>query len=306
MHDLLSALAGRDHRAGRLSAKSYAILSDALKGGRGSGNWGHSGLPGVWGGSRPRGGGGRHGGAPGRPRPERTVEEMAGDSATAKAPWKSKEELEAWLERFDANVAEAPAVQYNSEHLRLASNMITKHTAAEPKVTPFLEGVAGELGGTMVGLENRLKSSQSLARKIAMTEQEVGNASAAAGYMTDVLRYTMRFDSAEYTDKVNRAYQKMLESGYELYDHKARNYFGSPYYKGMNTVFVHKGTGVAFELQFHTPESLAFKDMSHLIYERERLTSDEADRRILQKAMRDLWEAMPLPAGWENLPGRKM
>ena len=84
----------------------------------------------------------------------------------------------------------------NSPAADAASKMLRGLTPIEPQVTKTLSGVAAENGGQMVGLESRLKSIDSLTRKIEIDPNRPIN---------DALRYTMSFDEASFTAGVKRA-----------------------------------------------------------------------------------------------------
>jgi YD repeat-containing protein len=131
----------------------------------------------------------------------------------------------------------------------------------EPQVTKTLSQVAEANNGEMIGLEYRLKSVESLARKL--TDQP-------GIPVNDALRYTMSFDEASFTAGTKAAMSAMQEQGYQLT--VLRNTFkdGQPY-KGINTTYL-TPEGEMFELQFHTPTSFKMKDViNHPLYEQQRV-----------------------------------
>ena len=73
-------------------------------------------------------------------------------------------------------------------------------------------------------------------------------------------------------------------SGFELL--KLKNSWASEQYKGINTQWRRPETGLRFEVQFHTPESLEVKELSHDAYERIRSFAPAEEREELEKFQR--------------------
>ena len=192
----------------------------------------------------------------------------------------------------------------------IASDHIVRMTEVEPGVTSDLEEVASAEGREMHGLEFRLKSEESLARKIKTDAEQNGMThEAAASEITDVLRYTMVIESPEdFANEVKMVQAELAEKGYEKYDEKYKNYFGpGDPYDGYNTVVMHQGTGTRLELQFHTPESIAIKTSNWETYNTWReLPSDSPERVALFDDMTNAWEQYQRPIDWETLEGIRM
>ena len=135
---------------------------------------------------------------------------------------------------------------------------IARAQIEEQQVTPDLERIAGDSGGTMLGLEHNIKSQDSLERKVAQSDKAP----------TDVLRYTMAFPHDQIADGAKTAMTSLEANGYEV--DEVRNGWLNPVpgeYRGINTT-VESPTGYRFELQFHTPESFAVKEAgTHDLYE---------------------------------------
>lgn len=148
-----------------------------------------------------------------------------------------------------------------------ARELLEKASKVEPQVTEKLQSAAGQSGGEMLGLEHRLKSPDSLARKIEDgTKPEK---------ISDALRYTMSFPPEQYTQGVQQVRSDLMANGYQ--ENKVANTFGdgNPY-QGINNSYEKEGQ--VFELQFHTPETFAIKSgENHKLYEasRELFTKDE-------------------------------
>lgn len=188
---------------------------------------------------------------------------------------------------------------------KAAANKINSIRAMEPSVTKALTSMTSKHGGEMEGLQHRLKTEESLARKIRTDMEAEGlDAATAADRINDALRYTIKFDDPKtFVDNVGKVQADLKAAGWEQYDHKYKNFFkpGGPY-RGYNTVLVNKKTGVKFELQFHTKDSLRIKHVVHKLYEQWRtLPNGSPKRESLYSKMVSLWDDLPQPDNWESL-----
>jgi hypothetical protein len=173
--------------------------------------------------------------------------------------------------------------------LAQAEELLNRASAAEPKVTKDLSDLAKATGGKQEGLDFRLKTKESLARKLETTNPENIN---------DSLRYTITYPSENIGAGANKVMKQLEDAGYTKV--KVKNTFksGSPY-KGINTTF-RTPDGQPFELQFHTPESFhAKQNLTHSMYEELRLLpgdSPKAEKLLKEiKAVSD--ENVPIPDG---------
>ena len=64
--------------------------------------------------------------------------------------------------------------------------------------------------------------------------------------------------------------------GFELI--KLKNLWHADQYKGINSQWLRSETGTRFEMQFHTPESLEAKELTHEAYERLRRPEAETSQ----------------------------
>jgi hypothetical protein len=136
--------------------------------------------------------------------------------------------------------------------------------SAEQNVTPDLQTIAEALNGRMVGLDARLKSVDSLTRKL---EDFPGRS------INDALRYTMSFETEDFSGGVRGAMDAMDQNGYQLVRMSNTFKAGVPY-KGINATY-RTAEGQEFELQFHTPESFYMKDVvNHPLYEQQRVLEE--------------------------------
>ncbi len=201
----------------------------------------------------------------------------------------------------DTMKSEFPDITQDEIHKAsvLASRRCDADKAREPEATHLLQGVCDKTGGKMVGLEWRLKSTDSMARKVIdkALNKNISQEDAVA-QITDGLRYTMQFDNDKFVPGFTETEKALKEAGYERFDHKFTNYFaqGGPY-RGLNTVWINQKTGVRFELQFHTPESLKIKEQNHVDYDVERVTTDQQKRQALDDKMIGRYTNFMAPLG---------
>jgi hypothetical protein len=183
-----------------------------------------------------------------------------------------------------------------------ASEVRQGAATAEPVLTALIGETAGDCGGTMVGLQFRLKQQDSLARKIATDIVKTGmSPEEAAGGISDAVRYTCCFAPEEYTAGVTKVLNELREGGNKI--KKLKNAWVKKIpYKGINVQLIDP-QGQAFELQFHTERSFNVKDKeTHHIYEEMRLLDPSSDRwNELNQQQMDIVSQVPLPDGVDTI-----
>lgn len=156
-----------------------------------------------------------------------------------------------------------------------AQTLYQHASGIEPKLTANMKELASKYGTKLEGLDFRLKSQESLTRKIAADAKADyrGDTAEAARMISDANRYTMVTDPANYRSAAESVANDFKSQGYEV---NVKNYWqeGSNY-KGINMAL--KDTaGNKIELQFHTAESLAMKESTnHPLYEQYRVLDHE-------------------------------
>lgn len=195
-----------------------------------------------------------------------------------------------------ANDTRSPEAIAEAKQLRARAEKI------EPAVTKLMTDLVAQSGGELAGLEQRLKSTDSLARKIdADANKEFGgDKKAAATSISDSIRYTMVVPEGSYTEGLQQTVKTLEAAGFQL---RTKNFWqpGDPY-DGTNI----KATknGLAVELQVHTPKSLAVKEGElHTIYEAYRTSPDNAFRRASWDKMVEIAKSIPKPANYQALLG---
>jgi hypothetical protein len=179
--------------------------------------------------------------------------------------------------------------------LAAAKRVRDKAAQAEPEITRDMIDTANANGGTMEGLDFRMKAESSLARKIDDEKIENGgNAEVTADKMSDVVRYTMTFEEGGYADGVSATVSDLEAKGYQM---RVKNYWqeGDPY-QGINVAAVHPN-GQKFELQFHTPGSYKAKDPIHVEYQTYRESRDNRTRWKTYNRMTRMARKIAVPSG---------
>ncbi|MGW7104321.1 ATP nucleotide 3'-pyrophosphokinase [Streptomyces sp. NPDC054838] len=174
---------------------------------------------------------------------------------------------------------------------------------AERSISPQVRAAAWMAGAEVVGFENRLKSPESLKRKVATSLREHPGQSADAVLATlgDAVRYTLQWGDGQYTTGVTTASEALSAWGDD--STKWSNTWGrGAGYKGLNTGWRAPGSGQLFEVQFHTPESKWAQEATHKLYEEQRLPSTGPERkRELQEQQDAIFAAVPVPVGADRL-----
>ncbi|MCO7125106.1 minor capsid protein [Sporolactobacillus shoreicorticis] len=182
------------------------------------------------------------------------------------------------------------AVPIENDREQVAANkMIEEAKKQEPAITAVLVSTAATVGASLAGLEYRIKSVESLTRKI----ESEGNKK-----IRDILRYTTIADPNELVDHYYETVELLKENGYT--ETVVKNYWNNPVnpYNGINT-FVKNADGYEFELQYHTAESFALKNGKlHDLYEKWRVIGDKASKEAvaLAKEMATLSKKLKRPA----------
>jgi hypothetical protein len=148
----------------------------------------------------------------------------------------------------------------------------------------------------LAGLEHMLKGVDRLKEKIAEQLQlhpDVPLRRVAAA-VPDAVRFTYEYSETDYADGVRVDVEDMKDSGYELL--KLKNLWSEDQYKGINSQWRRPETGLRFEVQFHTQQSLEAKELTHEAYERLRdpLTS-ETEASALENYQRRVNSQIKVP-----------
>ncbi len=174
---------------------------------------------------------------------------------------------------------------------------------AERNISPQVRAAARLSHAQLIGFDHRLKSPDSLKRKVAtaMKEHPGQSAEQALATMKDSVRYTLQWPDGRYAVGVTTA--ASLLSGWGNDSVKWSNTWGNKQgYKAVNSAWRAPHHGHTFEVQFHTPASKHAQEATHKLYEEQRLpTTTPARRKQLQEQQDALFAAVRVPAGAESL-----
>jgi hypothetical protein len=209
---------------------------------------------------------------------------------------------------------------YSGETRRLTPEQNTEATKAcadihdegERVVLPaMLQIEAADPNRRLAGLKHMLKGEDRLKEKIAdvlLLESHLSPRE-ALDKVPDAVRYTFTYGSGGYAEGVRADVERLKTAGFE--EVKLKNLWSSSQYKGINTQWRRPETGLRFEVQFHTPESLQAKELTHRAYERLRRPENETtpvERDELEEFQRRVNVLLVTPPGSEEVrdfPERK-
>jgi len=137
----------------------------------------------------------------------------------------------------------------------------------------------------LAGLEHLLKGEDRLKEKIADELVAPGiSVKEALGKVSDAVRSTFVYTPHGYADGIRSDVEQLEAEGFELM--KLKNLWTNEQYKGTNSQWRRPETGLRFEIQFHTQESLEAKELTHGAYERIRGSVTPAERAELEDFQR--------------------
>jgi len=179
---------------------------------------------------------------------------------------------------------------------------------SEPEITEKVTRAVTTNGGEMAGLDYRLKTKDSYMRKVQTDFQNDVQSNPEikpidkAKAVNDILRYTGIAEDSEYYQLYAGTLIKLLNDGITV--KKVKNTWNDDMnpYKGVNVILT-SGTGVTFELQFHTPQSFDLKqNQMHRYYEEYRLPETSKQRRAeLLGLMLQLSNGIKKPPGIDQI-----
>lgn len=176
----------------------------------------------------------------------------------------------------DGTLTNAGRTRYLANRISASSERI------EPKITKDVTESIKEAGSIVYGLDHRLKTKDSLMRKIDKDSIEKNILiDDAAKDINDSIRYTSVSDNDSYTKKYYSVKNSLEEKGYK--EIKCKNYFllfkeGKAKHKQVTSVF-EDPNGNKFEIQFQTPESMDVKERKTSLYEEVRKVGINESRK---------------------------
>jgi len=185
-----------------------------------------------------------------------------------------------------------------------ADVILNKANTIEKLVTPQLQFNASQTGARLEGLEFRMKTRDSLIRKLtSRLKRLIANNTSLQLYIPrladifnevdDVLRYTIITEADHYSETVLSFLEnlkKEFDCAIKSYSYWKRN----STYLGINSFI--KIADFTFEIQFHTNESWNLKQSeSHDLYENFRILPNSYAKYLLYVNMKKIWNIVPIP-----------
>lgn len=178
----------------------------------------------------------------------------------------------------------------------------------EPEITEKITEIISSVGAKTAGLEYRLKSLESLKRKVE-TEALAGiSEKQAINSVKDVIRYTAILDVNNFVLQYDKIQSALEKQGYFTVVVK-NTWKDGAVYKGVNTFVTTliKKDNVVFELQYHTQQSFDLKNgVLHNLYEQFRDPATPQDeRKKLYEKMQILSSKLTVPKDIQKVKGVK-
>jgi hypothetical protein len=163
-------------------------------------------------------------------------------------------------------------------------------------VTGMMRQAVETTGGELVGIDHRVKTVESLARKLAdlvRQDPDIGVEEAGSDAY-DVLRYTVVADTERYMGVHDAVLGRLRAEGIEVV--LATNRWAGPGYRGINIRL--RDRDRRFEVQFHTRQSFEAARATRGHYEELRLNETPQERKDeLQNTIDDVFSPVAVPPG---------
>jgi hypothetical protein len=195
-----------------------------------------------------------------------------------------------------------PEQGQSREAIALARGVRERAVAAEPAITKLVQAIADQSGAKLEGLSQRIKSTDSLSRKIDLdAEKEYrGDRNKAAEEISDANRYTISVNDNDYADTLKSTVSAFEETGWKV---RVKNFWqsGDPY-DGVNVKA--ERDGIKVEVQVHTPKSHQVKEKAlHDVYEVYRKSTDDSVRESTWNKMVGIAKRVPRPSNYTTVLG---
>ena len=157
----------------------------------------------------------------------------------------------------------------------------------DDQVRPDADGFRPDAQARIVGREARLmeRITEDMRVKGRTADEALGN-------IADAVRYTFQYPAERYTQAVHAHIERLWGEGHaEL---AVRNCWGCDTWKGISSSWQDRRTGQLFEVQFHTPESLAARELTYPAYRRLRdAATSDAERGEIMAHFRRVYAGAP-------------
>jgi hypothetical protein len=173
---------------------------------------------------------------------------------------------------------------------------------ASTYILPALRRVeAADPERKLAGLEHMVKGEDRLKEKMADYLRAPGvTVREALDEVPDAVRFTFCYPADRYSSGVLSDVDQLKRAGCEVI--KLKNLWDADQYKGINSQWRMPETGSRVEIQFHTPESLEAKELTHEAYERIRSgTVTPAEEGELEGFQRQVNALIATPPGTDRI-----
>jgi hypothetical protein len=218
-------------------------------------------------------------------------------------------------ERYPDRAQAAPRTEpdgswVGGEHRRLDPEQNTEASKAHADladearrdILPAMRRVeAADPERNLAGLEHMVKGEDRFKEKLADEQAGKGKTiKEALNEVPDAVRFTFCYDPRQYSDGVQADVERLKDEGFEMI--KLKNLWADSQYKGINSQWRRPESGSRLEMQFHTPESLEAKELTHQAYERIRAAdTTPAERREARDFQRRVNALLSAPAGTDRI-----
>lgn len=140
---------------------------------------------------------------------------------------------------------------------------------AERTIIPLLRRVEAEdQRRRLVCFDRRFKDANRLKHKVADQLRLAPSCTPSEGLavIPDAVRFTLQYLESDYVTGVRKDIERFRDRGCTLV--AVRNAWAGDQYKGINSRWRDPSSGLMFEVQFHTQDSLRARELTHRAYER--------------------------------------
>ena len=204
------------------------------------------------------------------------------------------------------------------EQSRSADNRVAKCREAEGRdmddgygqrgITPAMRRIEAQLGqGELVQDTEKfaLKSADRFKEKLArmISDEPDADWRELVPRIADGIRYTFCFPDEGYSFGVMEASDSLTSAGFQLYERKNAWADETKSYKGVNSTWMDRDSGLLFEVQMHTAGSWSAKQESHREYEIIGSRNTTAAEKALARERQDrIFAKVPMPDGALEIP----
>jgi hypothetical protein len=153
----------------------------------------------------------------------------------------------------------------------------------------------------LVGFEHRFKDADRIKEKVAHELRDSPDLATpgALSMVQDAVRFTFQYEENSYTAGMRKDVERLEARGFIQVGY--RDTWTSEQYKGINSRWQDPGSGLNFEVQFHTRISCEAKEVTHKAYERIRSGAQDPELTELKTFQGRVCAMIPLPPGDRTL-----